>query len=106
MPAVKEAPVSSVRSVVARCAQPSVECKWDSNEKAYLCRYYGLPFESSLAYIEKSGKDCIIRAWVEVFDEALDSELHEICAHMPAKLAGDGEEVAKRLLLELRKKEW
>lgn len=86
-------------------AIPSVQCVWDKNENAYRTRYIGFPFESSLAYIERSRDACMIRAWIEVFDDMLDSELYEYNVSIPARLAGDGEEVAKRLLAVLRE-EW
>lgn len=84
----------------------SVNCVWDQNERAFRTRYFGFPFESSLAYIEQGkGGCCVIRAWIEVFDDALDSELCEYNVPIPAALAGDGEEVAKRLL-EVLCREW
>lgn len=87
------------------CAVPSVHCVWDQNENAYRTRYYGFPFESSLAYIEKRRGGCLIRAWIEVFeDDGVESSLHEYNVPIPSRLVNDGDEVAKRLLEELRKK--
>ena len=85
-------------------APPSVHCVWDGNENAFRCRYYGFPFTSSLAYIEQNEDGCVIRTWVEIFDEVLDSELKEYSVSIPARLASDAEEVAQRLFKLLCRK--
>lgn len=93
-----------LRNVKLEYPIPFVQCVWDQNENAYRTRYYGFPFESSLAYVEK-GKNgtCTIKAWIEVFDDMhIDSELHEYALPIPAALAANPEEVARRLLDRLR----